>query len=151
MTEVGATPRSGGVLGRIRVPAVLAAMLLVVAVGCTGENIFTAPALTTRIFGPAVEITSPTSGTSVAVGNALDVTAQASSVDGITQVSFVGTFTAGGTAFTAQTIPLGTTTDTTLTVTMQQPGTTTGSVSIIVTATDVLGQQGSDTVAVTIE
>jgi hypothetical protein len=63
---------------------------------------------------------------------------------------FSGNFNDGGTAFTAQTVTLPNPTDTTVTRSLEQPGTTAGAAKIIVQATDLLGATGADTLAITI-
>jgi hypothetical protein len=128
----------------------LAAAMLVAAVAsaCAGENLFTG--LVTSEQGPTVTITSPAANASVSAGDSLNVQADIVGSRGISQVKFSGFFTGGTTAFTEQIVTLPNPPDTTLARFLRQAAATTGNVNIIVEATDILGDKGSDTVAVVI-
>ncbi|MBM4182777.1 MAG: hypothetical protein FJ207_00975 [Gemmatimonadetes bacterium] len=126
-----------------RAAALVAALALP---GCAGENLFTGSATVDQ--GPQVEITAPATNTGVAAGDSVQVTANITGPRGLSQVTFTGAFTAGGTAFTAQTVTLANPPDTTVSRFMKRSGATTGNATIIVEATDALGDKGADTVAV---
>jgi len=126
----------------------LAAAVTVAA--CTGDNLFTGVVLSTQLTAPEVTITAPTDNSTVTAGTPVSVTAQVTSSQGVSQMIFSGIFDAGGTAFTSQTISLPNPKDTTVTQSLAQPGTATGSAKIIVQATDILGATGADTLVITI-
>jgi hypothetical protein len=114
---------------------------------CAGENLF--QGLATSDQGPRVEITAPSAGAAVAAGDSVQVSADITGQRGISQVKFSATFTSGGgAALVEQTVTLANPPDTTLARFMRRSGATTGSASIIVEATDALGDKGADTVAV---
>jgi len=128
---------------------VATAAAFAVLAGCTGENLFTGPALGGTLLGPTVEITVPAAGAAVAAGDSVQVTASVASDIGVNQVTFSGSFTTGTTAYITQVVSLSSQ-DTTLSRFLKPAGTTTGSARIIVEATDLLGGAGADTVTVTI-
>jgi hypothetical protein len=136
--------------GRSTGPRLAAALLAVVALpACAGENLF--QGLATSDQGPRVEITAPTEGAAVPAGDSVQVSADITGNRGISQVKFTGTFTSGGgAALIEQTVTLANPPDTSLSRFMRRSGATTGGVSIIVEATDALGDKGADTVAVTL-
>jgi hypothetical protein len=117
---------------------------------CTGDNLFTGLGALSALLGPEVDITAPQANLSLAVGASVQVTANVSSPDGVTNVSFKGVFTGGSVAFTEIPVTLPAPQDTTVTRTLAPAGASTGTVRIIVTATDALGETGADTVTVSI-
>lgn len=125
-------------------------LAVAVLAACTGDNLFTGLALSNQLTGPEVTITSPGGNVSVAPGVAVSVTAEVTSSEGVSEMVFSGIFEDGSPAFTAQTVALPNPQDTTLTKSLAQPGTSTGSAKIIVEATDILGSTGADTVTITI-
>lgn len=137
-----------------RVPARVGAAIFAAAVvgACAGENLFTGPSLgAAGLLGPQVEITAPLPNVTVAAGDSVQVTANIASQDGITEVSFTGTLDAGGPApFTPIVVPLAAVTDTTMSRYLKRSGTTGGGAKIIVTAKDVSGDTGADTISVSL-
>ena len=122
---------------------------VLVAVACTGENIFpTGVVGGGELEGGGVQITEPSDGASVPVNDSVEVTASFLTSTGYNQLSFTHLFPNG----TSQRIfsPGNVVTDTTLSRTLWT-GTTPGDGTIIVEATDVLGNRDSDTISVTIE
>lgn len=131
--------------------ATVAFLLLGLLVGCTGENLFTGPgAGGGSLLGPAVEITEPAADAAFVVGDSVRVTAEVSSDQGVSQVSFSGAFTAGGTAFGGEVIQTNGAPDTTVSVFLNPVGGSTGNVRIVVEASDLVGGDGADTVTVSI-
>ena len=130
----------------------LAAVMLVAAAlpACTGDNLFTGLGAFAGLLGPEVEITAPSNNATLGVGDSVQVTANLTSPDGVTTVSFKGLFTGGSVAFTEIPFTLPAPQDTTVTRILAPAGASTGTVLIIVTAGDALGEQGADTVTVSI-
>ncbi len=119
---------------------------------CTGDNLFTGLTLGGGLLGPEVDITAPLSNFTLGVGDSVTVTANVSSSDGVTTITFSGLFSGGSAAFTQVIVSnLPTPQDTTITRVIRQAGATTGNVRVIVEATDVLGDRGADTVNVSIQ
>jgi hypothetical protein len=116
---------------------------------CTGENLFTGPALGGSLLGPTVDISAPAAGATVAATDSVQVTANVASDNGITQVTFSGLFSTGTAAYISQVVSLSAT-DTTISRFLKRAGTTTGAAKIIVQATDLLGGVAADTVSITI-
>jgi uncharacterized protein YfaS (alpha-2-macroglobulin family) len=129
--------------------AVAATFILAAIAACTGENLFTGPALGGTLLGPTVEITAPAAGATVAPGDSVQVTVNVASANGVSQVTFSGVFGTGTAAFISQVVSLSSQ-DTTLSRFLKQTGTTTGSAMIIVKASDLLAASAADTVTVTI-
>ena len=122
-----------------------------VVAACAGENLFTGPVQGGGLLGPQVEITAPQPNISIAPGDSVNVTATLSSSEGITEVSFTGTLDAGGPApFTPVVVPLTAVTDTTMSRYLKRSGATAGAARIIVTAKDLTGDTGADTISVTL-
>ena len=144
MHRAGAARVSGGA-GRMA--AVLVAAILLPA--CTGENLFTGIGAFAGLLGPEVEITAPQANLALRAGvDSVQVTANVSAPDGVSNVKFTGTFTGGATAFTEIQFTLPAPQDTTISRYMKQSGNTTGTVRLIVEAKDVGGDAGADTVVV---
>jgi hypothetical protein len=122
----------------------------VIAAACAGENLFTGPGIGGGgLLGPQVDITAPQPNITIPVGDSVNVTATLVSSEGITEVSFTGTLVAGGAApFTPVVVPLTAVTDTTMSRYLKRSGTTAGAARIIVTAKDVSGDTGADTISV---
>jgi hypothetical protein len=118
---------------------------------CTGDNLFTGVGALAGLLGPDVEITAPQNNLGLAVGDSVQVTANVSSPEGVATVKYSGLFTGGATAFTEIVVTLPNPQDTTVSRYMKQIGTTTGTVRVIVEATDALGETGADTVNVIIQ
>jgi hypothetical protein len=117
---------------------------------CTGDNLFTGLGAMAGLLGPEVEITAPQNNLGLAVGDSVLVTANVSSPDGVSSVKYSGLFTGGEAAFTEVVVTLPSPQDSTVSRYMKQIGTTTGTVRVIVEATDALGEKGADTVNVII-
>ncbi|MSR20871.1 MAG: hypothetical protein EXR91_07820 [Gemmatimonadetes bacterium] len=117
---------------------------------CTGDNLFTGLGALSGLLGPEVEITAPQANLTLAVGGSVQVTANVSAPDGVTNVSFKGVFTGRSVAFTEIPFTLPVPQDTTVTRTLVPAGASTGTVRVIVTASDALGETGADTVTVSI-
>lgn len=135
----------------VRVGGAVIAALLTAA--CAGENIFPPFVVEgeTDLLGPQVEITAPQPNLAIAPGDSVNVTANVTSADGVTEVSFTGTLDAGGPApFTPVVVPLTAVADTTISRYLKRSGATPGAAKIIVTAKDVLGDAGADTIPVTL-
>ena len=119
---------------------------------CTGDNLFTGLGAVAGLLGPEVEITVPQANFTLGTGDSLTVTANVASPDGVSTVTFSGLFSGGSAAFTQVVVSnLPNPADTTITRRLAQAGTTTGTVRIIVEATDALGDRGADTVSVIIQ
>ena len=131
---------------------ILAAAAVATVAACAGENLFTGPALGGgALLGPQVTITTPQPNISIPPEDSVNVTATLVSAEGITEVSFTGTLDAGGVApFTPVVVPLTAVTDTTMSRYLKRSGTTAGAARIIVTAKDISGDTGADTISVTL-
>jgi hypothetical protein len=136
-----------------RMHARLAGALLagVVVAACAGENAFTF-AVQASLLGPQVEIIAPVPPVTVAPGDSVEVTANLTSGEGMTEVSWTGTLDAGGSApFLPIVVPLAGVLDTTMSRFVKRAdGSPAGQAKIIVTATDVTGDTGADTISVTL-
>ncbi len=126
---------------------VLAACL--VAVACTGENIFPTGVVGGGgdASGDSVAITAPDDGASVPVSDSVAVTVAFASESGVNAINFRHDYPGGN--FT-RAVTLGAPAqDTTITRNLWT-GTSTGSGTIVVQTTDVLGSTIADTISVTI-
>jgi hypothetical protein len=130
----------------------LAAALLVAGTvpACTGDNLFTGVGAFAGLLGPEVQITAPQNNLGLAVGDSVQVTANVSSPNGVSSVKYSGLFSGGAPAFTEIVVTLPSPQDSTVSRYMKPTGTTTGTVRVIVEATDALGETGADTVNVII-
>ena len=144
-------PRLQGRRAGVR-SALTAFAALGLAVACTGDNLFTGPALGTGSGeGPSVQISTPANGSSLPVGDSVLVTASAQSDLGMVEIVFGGEYTPAGTqAFAPKIRSLAGTFDTTVAVFLLPVGTTPGDVLIVVQAEDVTGGTGADTVTITL-
>jgi hypothetical protein len=136
-----------------RTPLLVGGAVLAVAVAaCSGENLFTAPGTGGAILlGPEVNITAPLPNISIPPGDSVEVIATLVSSEGINEVSWTGTLDAGGAApFAPIVVPLGAVMDTTMSRYLKRSGTTGGGAKIIVTAKDLSGDLGADTISVTL-
>jgi hypothetical protein len=137
-----------------RTHARLAGALLagVVVAACAGENAFTFAVQAISLLGPQVEITAPIPPVTVAPGDSVEVTASLTSGEGMTEVAWTGTLDAGGAApFIPIVVPLAGVLDTTMSRFVKRVvGSPAGQAKIIVTATDVTGDTGADTISVTL-
>jgi hypothetical protein len=128
-------------------------LLAVVALGaCRGENLFS---LTGSVSGtePSVEITAPTGGSTAAVGDSVLVTANVEAQEGIVTIDFRATYvdSLGGAAYNAETASGGNAVSVNVSNRLTAvAGQRAGEAYIVVQATDVAGQQGVDSVKVTI-
>jgi hypothetical protein len=127
---------------------ILAAALVA---GCAGENLF--PSFVVEVgvdlLGPQVDITAPLANVTIAPGDSVAVRATLVSQEGIVEVSFTGVLNAGGAAaFTPVVVPLTAVTDTTMSRFLKRSGATGGAARSIVTARDIGGDLGADTVSV---
>lgn len=127
----------------------LAVALAGAVAACTGDNTFTGIGFAGPQ-APEVTITEPQANVTVASGDSVKVTATIESVQGVSQVTFTSLLDGGGDAFTPISVSLQNPQDTTLSRYMKRTTTTAGSARIIVRAVDVLGDDGADTVAVSL-
>ena len=142
------SPRGRSVRVRLAVALLVAGSLP----ACTGDNLFTGLGAIAGLLGPEVEITVPQANFSLAAGDSLTVTANVAAPEGVTTVTFSGLFSGGSAAFTQVVVSnLPSPADTTITRRLGQAGATTGTVRVIVEATDALGDRGADTVSVSIQ
>jgi hypothetical protein len=119
---------------------------------CTGDNLFTGLGAIAGLLGPEVEITAPQANFTLGTGDSLTVTANVAAPEGVTTVTFSGLFSGGTAAFTQVVVSnLPSPADTTITRRLGQVDATTGTVRVIVEATDALGDKGADTVSVIIQ
>ena len=150
--RANSTPRPSGGGRSLRLRLVVALLAAGSLPACTGDNLFTGLVLGGGLFGPEVQITAPQQNFTMAVGDSVQVTANLSSPEGITSVTFSGLFSGGSTAFNQIVIgALPAPQDTTISRYMRQSGAVTGIVRVIVEATDALGERGADTVTVSIQ
>ena len=127
------------------------ALSVAVAAACTGENLFTGPGLGGgTLLGPTVEITEPADAAALTQGDSVQVDANITSDNGVNEVILRGVFTTGTNAYIQEIVTLTGATDTTVSTFLQPAGTNTGAALIIVSARDVTGNDGADTVSVTI-
>jgi hypothetical protein len=117
---------------------------------CTGDNLFTGVGALAGLLGPEVEITAPQNNLGLSVGDSVQVTATVSSPNGVSTVKYSGLFSGGAPALTEILVTLPNVQDSTVSRYMKQIGSTTGTVRVIVEATDALGEKGADTVNVII-
>lgn len=127
----------------------LASILLLSA--CSGENLFSLAAGVGEL-GPTVQITTPSEGFTISLGDSIQVSAEVTAPDGAASAAYRGAYANSGTAaYTAETETLGDLTfvrlDNRL---LAADGQVAGSVYIVVEVTDVLGAIGKDSVKVTI-
>jgi hypothetical protein len=122
----------------------------VVLSACAGENLFFAPGTSGEV-EPTVEITAPTEGFTIALGDSILVTAQANAPNGGAGVVFRGTYTDGSAAYVERTGNMNGVQAATLTNYLQPaPGQVAGTPYIVVEVTGVGGDVGLDSVRVTI-
>lgn len=124
----------------------------VVLAACAGENLFTGPA-TGGGSGPQVDITSPSSGAAVPLGEALEVSASVTAQQGAASAEFKGVYEGDGDAAYAATSQdlngiVNLTLTQSLTASADQRA---GTAVIIVSITDQGGETGADSVTVNIE
>lgn len=135
------------VVSRVGV-AILAAALVA---ACAGENLFTGPGLGSgALLGPEVNITAPVPPVNIAPGDSVNVIATIISDEGVTEVSFTGTLEGGAAPFTPIVVSLAAVADTTMSRYLKRSGATAGAAKIIVTAKEVDGDTGADTISVTL-
>jgi hypothetical protein len=127
-----------------------AALAVAVVAACTGENLFTGPSQGGTLLGPAVEITAPAEDAMLTLGDSVQVSAEISSANGVSEVIFSGAYQTGTAAYAQLVVALGGATDTTISRFLQPVGTVTGAAKIAVEASDVTGRDGADTISVTI-
>ncbi len=143
-------PEPSGRRAGLRLASAVFAAATVAA--CAGENLFTGLGTGGRsLLGPQVDITAPQPGITIALGDSVNVTANIVSSEGVTEVAWTGTLVAGGPApFTPVVVPLSGVQDTTMSRFLKRSGTTGGAARIIVTAKDLDGDTGADTISVTL-
>ena len=129
------------------------AMVLCTAVlaACGGENLFSLAA-TGSEGGATVDITTPAANFTLAVGDSIQIIADAASPDGLATAEYRGSYTEDGVdAFVGKTEALGGTLAVTLTNLLgPAPGQVAGSVYIGVEVADQGGSTAKDSVKVTI-
>jgi hypothetical protein len=139
----------------VRPPARIAGALLTAAVvaACAGENLFTFGARSGDLLGPRVQITAPIGTVTLLAGDSVRVTANITSQQGVTEVSWTGVHDGGGAApFNPIVVPLAGVRDTTMSRYMTRlDGTPAGTAKIVVTARDLVGDSGADTISVTLQ
>jgi hypothetical protein len=141
----GAEGEERRVASRFGVAVVIAGVFA----ACTGDNTFTGLGFAGPQ-RPEVTITAPQANISIAAGDSVEVKATITSVQGVSQVTFTSLLDGGGNAFTPISVTLPNPQDTTLARFMIRATATAGSARIIVRAVDVLGDDGADTVAVSL-
>lgn len=121
------------------------------SLGCAGENLFSL-AGSVSDSGPAVAISVPSAGFTIALGDSVQVTANVSAPEGAASVSYSGVYSSGGgAAFTAETQTLANETATTVTNYLAAAaGQTAGEAYLYVQVFDTSGESGIDSVRVTI-
>lgn len=131
--------------------AVVVLVVAAVVTACAGENLFSLAATASEP-GPEVEITTPTSGLTKAIGDSLLVEANVNAPEGASSVVYVGTYEVeAGTAYTPETTSLSGLTNVALrNFLLAAPDQTAGTVVVVVTVTDLAGESGADSVTVTI-
>ena len=132
---------------------VLGALVGAVTLGaCRGENLFSLAGTVTGNV-PQVEITAPTGGSTVVLGDSVLVLASIEATEGVVTVDFRATYTdsIGGDAYIPETAGGGNAVSISVTNRLRAVvGQREGEAYIVVTATDVGGQQGTDSVKVSI-
>ncbi|MDH3271619.1 MAG: hypothetical protein OEN56_09820 [Gemmatimonadota bacterium] len=136
--------------GRLRA-AIAAAVGIVILSACEGKNLFTISA-TGGETGPTVEITTPSVGFTIAVGDSILIEANVNAPSGGNQATYKGVAEGSGSVlYTQETADLNGLVVVTLSNYLRAaPGQTAGSANIIVEVSDALGEIGADTVSVTI-
>jgi hypothetical protein len=135
-------------MGRAK-QALLVAGALGVA-SCAGENLFSLPGTSTQ-GAPDVEITAPTEGFTLPLGDSIRVTAQVTAPVGGAAIVFRGTYPGGTAAFAQETGDMNGVQAATVDNFLQAaPGQVTGSPFIVVEVTGLDGKVGVDSVRVTI-
>lgn len=135
-----------------RVPGRLALIAgLLATAACTGENLFTFGVATTAL-GPTLEITAPTAGFTIAVGDSVLISARANAPSGVTTVGYKGEYATSAAAYIAETenIAGGETAPEITNYLQASGGQVAGSVWIIVTLTDAVGGTATDSVSITV-
>lgn len=135
-----------------RMPRRFALILgLVATAACTGENLFSL-ATSASALGPTVDITAPSEGFTIALGDSLLITVSAEAASGVQTLDYRGVHPSGLNAYGPLTVtPVSGQTSVNITEFLQ-PSTdqTTGTAWITVTVTDAVGVTGMDSVNVTI-
>ena len=132
---------------------VLGALVGAVALGaCRGENLFTLTG-TVSASVPTVEITAPTNASTVILGDSVLILAGVEAPEGVVTIDFRATYvdSIGGPAYTPETQGGGNAIAVSVTNRLRPVlGQRAGEAYIVVQATDAAGQQGIDSVKVTI-
>jgi hypothetical protein len=117
---------------------------------CAGENLFTLPG-TGGVTGPDVEITAPTDGFTIALGDSILLTATVNAPVGGAGIVYRGTYPDGTAAYAQETGNMNGVQAATLTNYLQAAaGQVAGSPYVVVEVTGVDGEVGADSVKVTI-
>ena len=118
---------------------------------CAGENLFSLAA-SVGDQGPDVEITAPTSGAQVTIGDSVLVTATVNAPAGAASALYTGTYEVGGeTAFVQETEDLNGLSNVSLRNRLRPGASQQAGVAVIVVAvTDQAGTTGADTVTVNV-
>lgn len=135
-------------MGRAKQSLLVAGALA--AAACAGENLFTLPGTATQ-GGPDVEITAPTEGFTLALGDSILITAEVNAPVGGGAILYRGTYPDGAAAFAQELGDMNGVQAATLTNYLQAaPGQVTGSPYVVVEVTGLDGQVGVDSVKVTL-
>jgi hypothetical protein len=135
-----------------RIPKRFALILgFVTTAACTGENLFTVSS-SANALGPSINITAPTAGFTIALGDSIRVAATGSAPSGATTVAYRGEYATMAQAFVAETqaIPGGETQPVLTNYLQAGAGQVAGAAWIIVMLTDALGGTATDSVSITI-
>lgn len=118
---------------------------------CTGENLFSL-ATSASALGPSIDITAPTSGFSIALGDSLFVKVTAEAASGVQTFQYRGVHPSGLNAYGPLDVtPISGQTSIEAEEFLQpSPDQTTGIAWISVTVTDAVGVTSTDSVSVTI-
>ncbi len=129
--------------------ALLAAVATLSA--CEGQNLFVGP-VSAGGTGPDVEITVPIAGVESVIGDSILVQAEVTASRGAASATYSGIYPADGTtAFTAESADLNGLSSVFLSNYLRaSPGQVAGTAIVIVSVTDLSGQEGADSVTVTI-
>ena len=135
----------------LRAKALSVLLVASVASACAGENLFSLAASTGDV-GPLVDVTAPTEGFTIALGDSVLVTATVTANSGAQTASYRANYVGGSSAaFTAETESLGGIAAATLTNYLAAAaGQTEGDVYVVVEVTDGAGLTGADSVKVSV-
>lgn len=135
-----------------RLPKSLALILgLLATAACTGENLFTLSS-SANALGPTLDITSPTAGFTIALGDSILISATATAPAGAATVAYRGEYPSSAQAFISETeaVAGGETAPVIANYLKAGAGQVTGAAWIIVMLTDAIGGTVTDSVNITV-